>query len=96
MPIIIKNNSHKFKFEQRKPRYTENECYLIASLVFNQVDLQLWNGDVILVDQSESLLTDIKNKYGETLFRTFNKCLGCDHDYHEEDLIKHLLKLKAD
>jgi hypothetical protein len=49
-----------------------------------------------MVDQSENLLTDIKNKYGETLFRTFNKCIDDNHNYHESDLIRHLLKLKAD
>lgn len=84
------------KFKERKPRYTENEAFLIAHLVFNNIDIQLWNGDVILVNADENLTTNIMNKYGEILLQTFNKCLDNVHNYHEEDLIKLLLKLKAD
>jgi hypothetical protein len=63
----------KIKYLQRKQRYTNNECFLIASLIKNKIDIFLnWTEDSIFVDQSENLLTDIRNRYGERLLRIFN------------------------
>ena len=59
-------------YKTRGPRYTKNEAMLIVALIKNRVDITLWNGDTIIVDQSENMLTDIRNEYGEELLRIFN------------------------
>lgn len=59
-------------YKTRGPRYTENEVFLITKLIRAKKDFALWNGDSVKVDQSENLLTDIRNEYGERLLRIFN------------------------
>jgi hypothetical protein len=75
------------RFKIRPARYTKNECYLIMKLIRARVDLTLWNNDIIEIDQSESLLTDVFNEYGENVLRIFNHI-------EEERILEQLQKLK--
>jgi len=52
-------------YKKRGPRYTPNEIALITALIKNRVDLVLWNGDTIRVDQSENLLTTLETSMGK-------------------------------
>ncbi len=74
------------EYKKRQKRYTENECYLIMLLIRGRINLSLWNDDTIIIDESENLLTDIRNKYGEQILRIFNHI-------EEERISKELRKL---
>jgi len=74
-------------YKKRGLRYTDNECYLIAKIIINKIDILLWTKDSIIVDQSENLLTDIRNEYGEIILRIFNHI-------EEERILSKLKELK--
>jgi ribose 1,5-bisphosphokinase PhnN len=74
------------EYKKRQKRYTDNEVYLINILIRNRVDTKLWNGDTIVIDQSENLLTDIRNEYSEIVLRIFN-------NIEEERIAEQLHKL---
>jgi len=76
------------KYKERVQRYSDTECFLITQLIIAKVNFVFPNGDTVVVDQSENLLTDIRNEYGETILRVFNHI-------EPERIIKELIKLKS-
>jgi len=76
------------EYKKRTQRYTDTECFLLARLMKERIDLVLPNGDTVNFNKSEDLLTSIRNEFGEELLYIFNHI-------EPERIIKELVKLKS-
>ena len=76
------------EYKKRVQRYTDTECFLLARLMKERIDLVLPNGDTVNFNKSEDLLTSIRNEFGEELLYIFNRI-------EPERIIKELVKLKS-